>query len=136
MAGGPGVARVQIDGPTVIAWLVVPEGAVDTLPDLAVIADDWNFAMAALGESLATHGIAYALVTDSVLRVPRDDGGDVRISLGAIGQGGYVFAAPDAAPCVRRDLSDATEVPAIARRLLASRPAPEDREACEALSER
>ena len=44
-------AELAINRPTVIAYFIVPDGAVDTMPDLAVSADDWNYAMATLGDS-------------------------------------------------------------------------------------
>ena len=58
-------ADVTVTRPTVIAYFVIPNGAVDTLPDLAVEADDWNVAMAALGDSLQASGIGFTMATSS-----------------------------------------------------------------------
>jgi hypothetical protein len=97
-----GVAHVVVTRPTVIAYLVVPHGAVDTLPDLAVVADDWNYAMATLGDSLEAHGVALAMVTESRLRISSRGSPDVVYSLDAAPAAGYVFARPGTPPCIRR----------------------------------
>jgi hypothetical protein len=60
------VQRVTITKPTVVAFLVVPNGAVDTLPDLAVIAEDWNYGMATLGDSLR-RSVLFASDTSSAV---------------------------------------------------------------------
>ncbi|HEX5832061.1 MAG TPA: hypothetical protein VFY16_13855, partial [Gemmatimonadaceae bacterium] len=44
--------QVTVTRATVLAFLVLAEEAVDSLPDLAVIADDWNYAMSILGDSV------------------------------------------------------------------------------------
>lgn len=113
------VARLAVARPTVIAYLVVPEGAVDTCPDLAVIADDWSYAMAALGDSLEARRVAHLLVTESVLRVAPRGARPVTIALGATGESGYVFARPGARPCLRRGWLDPDTVLAAASRFLA-----------------
>jgi hypothetical protein len=96
------VARLVVTRPTVIAYLVVPAGAVDTLPDFAVLADDWNFAMATLGDSLEARGVAFALVTESRLRISSRGTADVSFSLDEAPAVGYVFARPGEPPCIRR----------------------------------
>ena len=113
------VARLTITRPTVIAYLVVPEGAVDTCPDLATIADDWSYAMATLGDSLEAHGVAHVLVTEPALRVASRGARPVTIALGETGATGYVFVRPGARPCLRREYLDADSVLAIANRFLA-----------------
>jgi hypothetical protein len=95
-------ARLVVSRPTVIAYLVVPPGAVDTLPDLAVLADDWNFAMATLGDSLEARGIDFALVTEPRLRISSPGAADVSFSLDEAPAAGYVFARPGEPPCIRR----------------------------------
>jgi hypothetical protein len=74
-------AHVVVTQPTVIAYLVVPAGAVDTNPELAVLADDWNVAMATLGDSLIANGIRFALVTEPRLRVRSKGARDAVFSL-------------------------------------------------------
>ena len=96
------IAHVVVTRPTVIAYLVVPHGAVDTLPDLAVVADDWNYAMASLGDSLEALGVALAMVTQSRLRISSRGAPDVAYSLDAPPAAGYAFVRPGAPPCIRR----------------------------------
>src|SRR4051812_31157930 len=56
--------RHVVTGPTVVAYFLVPAGAVDTMPNLAVEADDWNYAMAALRDSLEASRIALVIATN------------------------------------------------------------------------
>jgi hypothetical protein len=109
------VAHVVVTRPTVIAFLVLPKGAVDTLPDLAVEADDWNYAMATLGDSLEAHGFASAMVTESRLRISSRGATDVVFSLDAPPAAGYVFARPGAPPCIRRAPAEPDVIVAAAR---------------------
>ena len=95
-------ARLVVRRPTVVAYLVVPPGAVDTSPDLAVVADDWNYSMATLGDSLQARGIRLVLVTEPALRVGSRGAAAVTLSLGEGVGAGYVFVRPGAPPCVRR----------------------------------
>jgi hypothetical protein len=111
----PEIAHVVVTRPTVIAFFVVPNGAVDTLPDLAVVTDDWNYAMATLGDSLEAHGFGLAMVTESRLRVSSRGSPDVVISLDAPPAAGYVFVRPGTPPCVRRTPGDPDVVVAVAR---------------------
>lgn len=108
---------VAVTRPTVVAYLVIPKGAVDTSADLAVLADDWNFAMATLGDSLAAHEIAFALVTESRLRMRVAGRRDVVLALDDTTAAGYVFARPNAAPCVRRRPAELVDVLRAARTL-------------------
>lgn len=119
----PGVdtASVSVTRPTVLAYLVVPAGAVDTSASLAVLADDWNVAMATLGDSLEAAGIRFALVTETRLRVRTGRRRDVVLHLDAEPAAGYVFARPGMAPCVRRGAAEADEVLRVARALLGER---------------
>jgi len=108
-------AHVTITRPTVVAYFVIPAGAVDTLPDLAVEADDWNVSMAALGDSLEASGIGLALVTEPRVRVSMQGRADTTLALGPFRASGYVFARPGDAPCVRPGGADADLVKATAR---------------------
>ena len=108
-------ATVVITRPTVVAYLVVPPGAVDSSADLAVLADDWNVAMATLGDSLAAHGVRLALVTQPMLRVRMARRRDVVLALDAQPAAGYVFVRPGVAPCVRRGAAEPDEVLRAAR---------------------
>ncbi len=101
---------VVVTGPTVIAYLVIPDGAVDTSADLAVLADDWNVAMATVGDSLESNGIAFTLVTKSRLRLRVAGWHDVLLALDDSTAAGYVFASPGSAPCVRRRPAELDEV--------------------------
>ena len=101
---------VVVMRPTVIAYLVIPAGAVDTSADLAVRADDWNVAMATLGDSLESSGIAFTLVTKSRLRLRVAGWRDVLLALDDSTTAGYVFARPESAPCVRRRPAELDEV--------------------------
>jgi len=125
-------ARVVVTRPTVIAFLVVPPGAVDTLPDLAVLADDWNVAMATLGDSLEARGIAFALVTEPRLRIGSPGTSEVSFSLDEAPAVGYVFARPGEAPCIRRGPAELDAVLAAAGTFFgrATPPALRAREAC------
>jgi hypothetical protein len=109
------VAHVVVTRPTVIAYLVVPKGAVDTLPDLAVVADDWNYAMATLGDSLEAHGVGLAMVTESRLRISSRGAPDVVYSLDAPPAAGYVLVRPGVPPCIRRTPAEPDVIVAAAR---------------------
>ena len=119
-AGHTDTATVVVTRPTVIAYLVIPSGAVDTSADLAVLADDWNVAMATVGDSLASHGVGFALVTESRLRVRMTGRRDVVLALDDSTAAGYVFARPGSAPCVRRRPAELDDVMR-AGRMLATR---------------
>jgi hypothetical protein len=108
---------VVVTRPTVIAYLVIPDGAVDSNPDVAVLADDWNFAMATLGDSLEAHGIAFALVAQSHLIVRSPGRRDVLLRLDATPAAGYVYARPGRPPRLRRGAAELHEVLAVARAL-------------------
>lgn len=108
-------AHVTVTRPTVIAYFVIPSGAVDTLPDLAVEADDWNVAMASLGDSLQASGIGFAMTTEPRIRVSVEGAPDTTLSLGAFRASGYVFARPRATLCVRPGGADPDSMKAIAR---------------------
>jgi hypothetical protein len=114
------VHRLSITKPTVISFLVVPDGAVDTLPDLAVIADDWNIAMAALGDSLESRGISHAMVTDSSLRITLRGVAPITLRLGVTGTGGYVFVRPGERPCLWRGGADMDSVLSATKTFFAS----------------
>lgn len=90
-APAPGEARVTVTGPTVIAWLVVPPGAVDTSEAMAVTADDWNYAMAWLRDSLAAHGIRLVDTSDSMVRIASPGVAELTLPLR---DGGYILARP------------------------------------------
>ena len=113
-------ATVVVERPMVVAYLVIPKGAVDTSADLAVLADDWNIAMATVGDSLEAYGIAFALVTESRLRVRVPGRRDVVLALDDSTRAGYVFARPGSAPCVRRQPAELDEVLRAARTLAGS----------------
>jgi hypothetical protein len=110
-----GNAAVAVSRPTVIAYFVIPSGAVDSLPDLAVEADDWNVSMATLGDSLEANGIGFAMATDSTVRVDFGAGRDSTIALGPFKSSGYVFVRPKGPTCTRQGGADADSVLAIAR---------------------
>ena len=110
-------ATIVVARPIVIAYLVIPEGAVDTSDDLAVLADDWNVAMATVGDSLEANGVAFALVTESRLRVRVAGRRDVVLALDDSVAAGYVFARPGSAPCVRRQPAELDDVLRAARTL-------------------
>lgn len=107
--------RVAITRPTVIAYLVVPPGAVDTMPDLAIVADDWNHAMATLGDSLETNGFAFAMATERTLLVSAPGMADAAFALDSTPAAGYVLARPGATPCIHRGAAELEEVLAEAR---------------------
>ena len=110
------VAEVSVTRPTVIAYFVIPAGAVDTSRDLATEADDWNVGMAALRDSLESSGIALAMVTVPNARIHVSGKSDTTLALGAPGTAGYVFVRPDGARCVRPGGADADSVKVAARR--------------------
>jgi hypothetical protein len=110
-----GVTRVSVTRPTVVAYFVIPPGAVDTLPDLAVEADDWNVAMAALGDSLEASGIGLAIATEPRVRLAIPGRPDTTLVLGAFRASGYVFLRPGARPCMRPGGADADSVTVMAR---------------------
>jgi hypothetical protein len=116
-ASAADTATVVVARPTVIAYLVVPDGAVDTSADIAVLADDWNVAMATMGDSLTAHGIGFALVTEPRLIVRIAGRGAVVLTLDDEPAAGYVFARPGAAPCVRHGAAELADVLRAARTL-------------------
>jgi hypothetical protein len=114
-------ATVRVTRPTVVAYLVVPAGAVDTSADLAVLADDWNVTMSTLGDSLEARGISFGLVTESRLRVRTPGRRDVVLGLNEGSAAGYVFVRPGMAPCMQHGAAELEEVLRTARRLLGGR---------------
>ena len=108
-------SRVTVTRPTVISYFVIPSGAVDTMPDLAVEADDWNVGMAALRESLDANGVDLAMVLDSVVSVHVVGRADTTLVLGPFKSSGYVFVRPNGPFCVRPGGADADSVMARAR---------------------
>jgi len=112
-------AHVRVAGPTVIAYFIVPRGAADTIPNLAVEADDWNYAMAMLRDSLEANGIALALVVDGVVRIDSAGSKDVVLSLGESVTAGYVFVRPGEPPCLRRGALEQADLLTLARRFFA-----------------
>lgn len=119
-------AHVTVTRPTVIAFFIVPPGAVDTLPDLAVEADDWNYAMATLRDSLEANRIDLAMVTQPVVRIDSAGARAIAMSLGAPLTAGYVFVRRGDAPCLRRGGVDQAELLATARRFVTRAPSPDD----------
>ena len=109
------VPNATVDGPAVIAYFVIPPGAVDTVPNLAVEADDWNVAMATLGDSLQASGIGFRLTTNPSVRIDSTDASAPELALGERFTAGYVFVRPGEAPCVHRGALDQSDVLAIAR---------------------
>ena len=115
--------EITISRPTVIAYFIVPAGAVDTSRDLAVEADDWNISMATLRDSLEATGIALAMTTAPNVRLRVAGKADTTLVLGAIGDAGYVLVGPDRGPCVRPGGADADSVKAAARAFATARSA-------------
>ncbi|HEX6048280.1 MAG TPA: hypothetical protein VFZ21_03400 [Gemmatimonadaceae bacterium] len=113
------LAQIAVSRPTVAAYFIVPDGAVDTMPDLAVKADDWNYAMATVGDSLEANGVGFALIIEPRLRLTSSHGLDTTLTLGEPLTAGYVFVRPDEAPCVRRRPLDPDSVLTVARRVFA-----------------
>ena len=107
--------EIAVTRPTVVAYFIVPPGAVDTSRDLAVEADDWNVSMATLRDSLEATGITLAMVTQPNVRLRIAGRGDTTLALGAPGTAGYVFVRPNDAPCLRPGGADADSVKAAAR---------------------
>jgi len=114
-------AELAINRPTVIAYFIVPDGAVDTMPDLAVSADDWNYAMATLGDSVEAAGFTFALVTRPNVRLVSARVSGRLLTLGESFTGGYAFVRPGEPPCVRRSPLDPDSVLVVARALFAGR---------------
>ena len=110
-----GEARVTVERPTVLSYFVIPPGAVDTMPDLAVEADDWNVAMAALRDSLEASGIDLAMVTDSSVRVRMRGRRDTTLTLGRFKSSGYILFRPDGRRCAHPGGADADSIRALAR---------------------
>jgi hypothetical protein len=114
-AGDAADDSLVVARPTVVAYLVVPPGAVDTSEALAITADDWSYAMATLGDSLEAHGIAFTLETAPRLRIAVPGAPARTFALDEGIAAGYVFARPGAPPCIRRGAADADVVLAAAR---------------------
>ena len=112
-------AHVTVAGPTVISYFIVPPGSVDTMPNLAVEADDWNYAMAMLRDSLEASGVALALAVDGVVRIDSAGSRDIVLRLGPPLTAGYVFVRPGEPPCVRRGGMDQPDLLVLARRFFA-----------------
>jgi hypothetical protein len=111
--------RVSVTRPTVIAYFIVPPGAVDTMPNLAVEADDWNYAMAMLRDSLEANRIDLAMAVDPFVRIEDGHSSGVVVSLGAALTAGYVFVRPGEVPCVRRGPMEQAALLGVARTLSA-----------------
>ena len=119
-------AHVTVARPTVITYFVVPPGAVDTMPNLAVEADDWNVAMATLRDSLEAARVGLAMVTEQTLQIESANVNAVVLALGPALSSGYVFARPGDMPCVRRGGMDQAELLATARRFFTRAPSSAD----------
>ena len=119
-------AHVAVARPTVIAYFVVPRGAVDTMPNLAVEADDWNVAMATLRDSLEAGRMSLAMTTEPTVWIEAANMRAVVLSLGPALSSGYVFVGPGSSPCVRRGGADQAELLATARRFFTRVPSPAD----------
>jgi len=118
-------AELAINRPTVIAYFIVPEGAVDTMPDLAVSTDDWNYAMATLGDSVEAAGFAFAMIIKPTVRLVSERSTTRTLTLGAPLTAGYAFVKPGEPPCVRRSPFDPDSVLVVARALFAGRTVPD-----------
>lgn len=118
--------HVTVTRPTVIAYFLIPPGAVDTMPNLAVEADDWNVSMATLSDSLEGSGIGFAMVTQPIAQIDSAAPQPVVLTLGAPLTAGYVFVRRGDAPCVRRGGMDQGDVLATARRFFARPSSPPD----------
>lgn len=109
------VRTVRVTRPTVIAYFVVPPGAVDTMPNLAVETDDWNVSMAQLSDSLEAGGIGFAMTTEPAIEVEVDGGVPTSIALGEPLTAGYVFVRPGAPATRCRGGMDQADVLAMAK---------------------
>jgi hypothetical protein len=118
--------RHVITGPTVIAYFLVPPDAVDTMPNLAVEADDWNYAMAMLRDSLEASRIAFVMATNPDIQLDSVGPQPVVLRLGDPLSAGYVFVRRGEIPCVRRGGADQAELLATARRFFLRVPSPDD----------
>ena len=99
--GGPADSTaLVVTRATVVAYLVLADGAVDSLPDVAVLADDWSYAMASLGDSVEARGFAFTMWTRRQLIVRRP--GVARADTLTLGDAGYVLVPATGAPCVGR----------------------------------
>jgi len=118
--------RHVVSGPTVIAYFLVPPGAVDTMPNLAVEADDWNYAMAMLRDSLEASRIAFVMATNPDIQLDSIGPQPVVLRLGDPLTVGYVFVRRGETPCVRRGAADPAELLQTARRFFKRGPSPDD----------
>src|SRR5688500_7902295 len=82
-------AHVSATRPRLIAYSIPPPASVDTMPNLAVEADDWNYAMAMLRDSLEASGVALALAVDGVVRIDSAGSRDIVMRLGPPLTAGY-----------------------------------------------
>ena len=114
-------SAVAITGPTVVAYFLVPPGAVDTMPSLAVEADDWSYAMATLRDSLEASRIGLIIAVDPVLRIDSVTSRTVILPLGAPLTAGYVFVRRGEKPCLRPGAADQAVLLLLARQFF-SRP--------------
>lgn len=110
---------LDVARPTVVAYFIIPPGAVDTNPDLAVTADDWNYAMSILGDSVEARGFGFTMWIDPQMVVRRP--GRARTDTVALGKVGYVFVPPTGAPCVGHGWMAEEELLAAATRFFAAR---------------
>jgi hypothetical protein len=122
--------HVTVTRPTVIAYFLIPPGAVDTMPNLAVEADDWNVSMATLGDSLEASGIGFAMLTQPIAQIDSAAAQPVVLTLGAPLTAGYAFVRRGDPPCVRHGGMDQADVLATARRFFARPPSPADTSRC------
>jgi hypothetical protein len=118
--------RHVVTGPTVIAYFLVPPDAVDTMPNLAVEADDWNYAMATLRDSLEASRIAFVMATNPDIQLDSAGSQPVVLRLGDPLSAGYVFVRRGETPCIRRGGADQAELLEAARRFFMHALSPDD----------
>lgn len=116
--GTPATATVadttalDVTRPTVIAYLTLAPGAVDSQPDVAVLADDWAYGMSILGDSVQARGWAFAMWTEPRVAVRRG----ARVDRIALGEAGYVLVMPTGDACVGRGAMEPDSLLAAAAR--------------------
>lgn len=116
---------VRVTGPLVVAFFVAAQADLDADPDAATAADDWQFYLPRIRDTLVARGVAFGSWTGGTLRVREAGrGGAERVLVLADSGVGYVLLRPGVAPRILRGVDTGERVFAESANYFGWAPAP------------